>query len=321
MIKRWWTVSAGIAFAAVAAPALASDPVSQNPAALPPLKLSLQPDTIQSIYAPPEVVGEEQGTNEGGVSVDFRFSYLTDYLFRGIDRSESGGSEDAPNLQFDGALKWDLGKWPHPFIGVFTNVYNSDPLSRFQEIRPYFGLEYTARPIIFTVGNANYIFPERDVFNTGELFAKIKLDDSYFFRTDDPVFSPYVFAAWDYDKYNALYVEFGISHDFVIEDTPLTLTPRAAVAYVSNNRQFRKPTPGAIDADPAFDFGAAGNDSGFQHYEFGMEATYALNTLLNIPSRYGKIDLKGYLFYTDGIDNKLRADTELWGGVGIGFSY
>ena len=276
-------------------------------------------EDVESIYAPPEVTPLEQGTNQGGVNVDFRFNYLTDYIWRGIDRSESGGAEDSPNLQFDGALKWDLGKWPHLFIGVFTNVYNSDPLSRFQEIRPYFGAELTVRPIIFTVGQSSYIYPERDRFNTAELWGQIKLDDSYFFRTEDPVFSPYVLAAYDYDINHGTYIEAGISHDFQIQDTALTLTPRAAIAYVDNRNDFR--TLGRPMTDPGFASGTGGKDSGFQHYEVGLEATYGLNQLLNIPGRFGKLDLKGYLFYTDGIDNHLRADTEIWGGFGIGFSY
>jgi hypothetical protein len=180
-------------------------------------------------------------------------------------------------------------------------------------------LELTARPIIFAAGHTNYIFPDRDDFNTAELWARVELDDSYFFRTDDPIFSPYVFGAYDYDTNHGTYLEFGIRHDFQIEDTNLTLTPRAAVAFVDNHRAFR--TQGAPPNDPSFAPGTTGKDSGFQHYEFGVEATYQLNHLLNIPSRYGQIDFKGYLFYTDGIDNELRGDTEIWGGVGVGFSY
>ena len=224
-----------------------------------------------------------------------------------------------PNILFDGAMRFDLGRYPSLILGIFTNVYNSDPISRFQEIRPYFGLQLAARPITLTVGNSFYIFPERDKFNTAELWVKMTIDDSYFFRSDDPVFSPYVLAAWDYDAYNGLYVELGIRHDFEIEDTPLTLSPIARVAYVNSDKMFR--TVAIPPGDPAFNFGTRGHESGFQHYEVGLEVTYGLNQTFNIPARYGKIDLKGYLFYTDGIDNNLRADTELYGGVGIGFSY
>jgi hypothetical protein len=297
-------------------------PAPTAPAFSAPLKLSLQSDAdVESIYAPPETAGadEQQGANTGGVNFAFTFGGWTDYIYRGIDRSESGGSEDSPNLQFDGRMRFDLGRWPSLFVGVFTNVYDSDPISRFQEIRPYFGLDATIRPLKIAVGNTFYIFPERDEFNTAELWARLTVDDSYFFRTRDPVLSPYVLAAWDYDTYNGLYLEFGVRHDFAVEDTPLTISPVASVAYVSGNKMFRRPT-GHVP-DPAFDFAAGGTDSGFQHYEVGLETTYNLNGLLNIPARYGKLDFKGYLFYTDGLNNHLRADTELYGGIGIGFSY
>jgi len=284
-----------------------------------PLNLSLLPDQVESVYAPPEAPQQEQGANEGGVNLNLTVGYWTDYVFRGIDRSESGGAEDSPNILFDGSMRFDLGRYPSLFLGVFSNIYDSDPISRFQEIRPYFGLELTARPVTLAVGNSFYIYPDRDRFNTAELWARLTIDNSYFFRSDDPIFSPYVLAAWDYDTYNGLYVEFGIRHDFEIEDTSLTLSPIARVAYVNSNKMFR--TEGAPLADPAFAFGTGGHDSGFQHYDLGLELTYGLNQLFNIPARYGKLDFKGYLFYTDGIDNNLRADTELYGGVGIGFSY
>jgi hypothetical protein len=278
-----------------------------------------QTEEIESIYAPPEILTDEQGVNEGGANLTLQFRYLSDYIFRGIDRSESGGTEDSPNLQLDGMLKFDLGKFPHLFLGSFTNIYDSDPLSRFQEIRPYFGLEMTARPVILTFGHSSYIYPDRDEFNTSEIWGRIKIDDSYFFRTDDPIFNLYLLAAWDYDQNLGLYFELGVSHDFKFEEIPLTLTPRAAIAYVEDNRGFR--TEGAPPDDPAFSSGTTGEDSGFQHYEYGLEVTYALNDLFDIPARFGRLDFKGYLFVTDGIDDDLRADSELWGGVGIDFFY
>jgi hypothetical protein len=284
-----------------------------------PINLSLAPEQTESIYAPPEASLEEQGRNEGPVKFDLNVSYFSDYVFRGIDRSESGGSEDSGNILFDGTMRFDLGRYPTLFMGVFSNIYDSDPISRFQEIRPYFGLELTARPIKLAVGNTFYIYPDRDQFNTAEVWAMIKVDDSYFFHSDDPIFSPYVLAAWDYDTYNGLYIEFGIRHDFEIADTSLVISPIARIAYVSGDKMFRQPT--GPTPDPAFDFGTTGPDSGFQHYDLGLELTYTLNSIAHIPSRYGKLDLKGYFFYTDGIDDSLRADTELYGGVGIAYSY
>ena len=281
--------------------------------------LTLQADVPQSIYAPPEAMDEATQVNAGGVNFRLNATYFTDYIFRGIDRSETSGREDSGNVQIDGNMRFELGKFPDLFLGVFTNINDADPISRFQEIRPYYGLELSARPIIFTVGNVFYIFPDRDQFNTAEVFGRLMLDDSYFFRTDDPVLSPYVMLAYDYDKADGFYIEFGVRHDFALEDFPIVVSPIARVAYVLDHKAFRE--EGLPGLDPSFESGTTGEDSGLQHYEIGLELSYELNDLLNIPARYGKLDFKGYLFYTDGLQNDLRADTELYGGVGIGFSY
>jgi hypothetical protein len=190
---------------------------------------------------------------------------------------------------------------------VFVNTFNADPQSRFQEIRPYIGLEWTLRPVIFTVGHNTFIYPDRDQLNTAEVFGKIALDDSYFFRTDDPILSPYVFAAYDYDLYDGLYVEAGVEHEFIIEGTGIVLTAQASVAYVNSQDQFISP--------------GATNGAGFQHYQLGLIGSYRLNPLLGIPTRYGEWTFKGYLFYTDQIEHNLEADRQMWGGAGIGFSY
>jgi hypothetical protein len=274
---------------------------------------------VESVYAPPEPPREIEGINEGGVNFSLDAAFMSDYIWRGIDRSESGGSEDSPNLLFDSKVSFNTGRYPHPFIGIFSNIYDSDPASRFQEIRPYFGFDWNLRPFLVTAGYNSYIYPDRDDFNTAEVFGKITLDDSYFFRTDQPIASPYIFAAYDFDTGKGVYLEVGISHDFVIEDTNFTLTPQAQIAYVNSDHIFAKPT--GIVTDPAFQFSRSGDDTGFQHWQVGLVATYKLNALLNLPPRWGQFDLKGYLFYTDGMDNDLRADTELWGGMGFSFSY
>jgi hypothetical protein len=313
-------VSAGGAAASRAAEAAAGlEQTAETDTLVAPLDLSLQPSAPESIYAPPEAMSEQNAVNAGGVNFTLYAIYSSDYVYRGIDRSETSASEDSGNMQIEGQMRFDLGRFPDLFMGVFTNINDADPISRFQEIRPYFGLELTARPIIFTVGNTFYIYPDRDEFNTAEVFARLKLDDSYFFRSDEPVFSPYVLAAWDYDKYDGFYIEAGVRHDFAIDELDVVLSPIARIAYVLNQKAFRE--VGLPGNDPGFESGTSGNDTGFQHYEIGMELSYGLNDVLKIPARYGQLDLKGYLFYTDQLENDLRASTELYGGVGIGFRY
>jgi hypothetical protein len=299
-------------FAQVSSVTSPSAPVS-------PLNLSLAPDKVESVYAPAETTPDENLGNNGAVHFDLTVGYWSDYIFRGIDRSETGGHEDSPNYLIDGSMRFDLGRYPALILGLFSNIYPSDDISEVQEISPYFALELNARPITLRVGNTFYTYPNRNDFNTAEIWTKMTFDDSYFFHSEEPILHPYVLAAWDYDKYNGLYVELGVRHDFEVQDTPLVVSPIAQIAYVSGNKMYRQPIGPVID--PAFDFGRTGTDSGFQHYDFGMEVTCALNSIGHIPARYGKVDLKGYLFYTGSMDVNLRADSELYGGVGIAFSY
>ena len=281
-------------------------------------------DPAESIYLPPGPPREEDGVNQGGVNFNLRVSYLTDYVYRGIDQSErlsslseegelipdaDLGAEDAPNNQFDASVEFNLGRLPHPVAGVFVNVYNDDPVSRFQEIRPYIGFDWDLRPLRIAAGQISYIYPEREGLNTNEIWASVTFDDSRLWRREKPLLAPYVYGAWDYDLYDGFYIEAGVRHSFEIEDTGITITAVADVAYVLNNAQF---------ADPLAD---EPEDSGFQHYDVGLIGSVSLNRVVGIPARYGQWTLEGYLYYTDGINTGLRADTQVWGGAAIGFRY
>ncbi|MBC8106055.1 MAG: hypothetical protein H7Z14_05655 [Anaerolineae bacterium] len=294
-----WTTSV---VAGLCASSIRAQVSSPNLAA--PISLQQRPE---SIYAPPAPPREDQGVNEGAVHMDFTVRYMTDYVYRGIDRSEIGGREDAPNLQFDGKVDFDLGKFPHPYVNLFVNVYDSDPISRFQEVRPVLGFDWPIRPLTFSGGNITYIFPDRDEINTSEAFVKIALDDAFVWSTERPIFQPYALVAYDYDLYNGWYFEIGMKHDFIFEDTGFKLTFVADVGYSMDNEQFR-----AVGST---------SDTGFQHYDVGLIGQYSLNTLFNFPRRYGEFSLEAYLYYTDGIDNDLSADTQIWGGVGMNFKY
>ena len=332
---RAWRLPAGAAAVAMVASvwssgaAFGAEPTSPSSSsvadAIRPLQLMQDFESVYDLEAPPPA---DAGVNEGAVNFDFSVRFLTDYVFRGIDRSEGSGQfndeeglpvvfdpdpdfeaggEDAGNLQFDGHLKFDLGRAPSPFFGLFANVYNDDPINRFQEIRPYVGFEWMVRPLIINVGHTTYIFPERDEVNTAEVWGSVMLDDSFLFNAERPVLSPYAMVAYDYDLYGGFYIEAGVKHEIVFEDTPFTLTVVADAAFVVSNPQFT----------------AAGTeeDTGFQHWDVGLIGRYNLNTLFNVSRRYGTFHLEGYLYYTDGIDDDLLSDTQLWGGVGIAFKY
>lgn len=261
-------------------------------------------EQTESVYAPPAPPSPEEGTNQGALHIDTKVNYMTDYIYRGIEPIPT--LHHGPNLQFDGNLNLDLGKLPHPFAGVFTNINSSDEIQNFEEIRPFFGFDWKLAPFDFTAGDNTYIHPDRSGLDTGDFFMQLAFDDSIIFHTKRPVFEPYIYAAYDYDRYNGWYLEAGIKHDFVFENIGFVLTTYADVAYVLDDQQFAGPTGDAI---------------GFQHYELGLRGTYSLNNLLNFSKRYGEWSIIGYLSYTDGIDSDLRAKTDLWGGVGIGLRY
>jgi len=265
-------------------------------------------DDQESVYQPIEPPKPEEGLNQGGVNMNLAVNYLNDYFYRGLAHDVIGtGRQDGPDLTFDGNLEFNLGKAPHPFVGVFANVYNRDVVSKFEEVRPYGGLEWNLRPVTVTVGYNSYIYPERTNFNTNEFYLKLTLDDSALFHSQTPIFSPYVYAAYDYDLYSGTYMEFGIKHDFPIEEWGIVITPTGDVGYSLGDPEFAKTLHG--------------QDNGFQHYDAGIVASYSLDTLFNFSRRYGEFKLKGFLFYTDGIDKRLRADSQLWGGAGISFEY
>lgn len=302
MVRRTWVIALGVAGLTAMAWGQEAKPV----------RFMLQPQNPPSVYALPAPPTEEDGYNAGGVHLDMQVRYLSDYLYRGVDRTafleDATGAETGANanFQFDGTLFFDLGKLPHPFVGIFANVLDDDPVTNFQEVRPYFGAEWRVRPLILAAGNNAYVFPDRSEVNTAEVWGQITLDDSAILYTDEPLLSPYIYGAYDYDAYNGWYLEAGVSHDFVFEEVSTTITTLANVGYVIGNAAFAGPD---------------GEDTGFQHYELGLIGKYNLNTLLNIPRRYGQWSINGYLYYSDGIDKDLRADTQLWGGAGIELEY
>jgi len=261
----------------------------------------------ESVYDNPPPPAANSGVNSGGVKFNIDATYFNKYVFRGVDHDSTAPNGDALNLLINAELEFDLGKYPHPFFGVTTNVYDSDPQSRFQEVLPYVGVRWTIAPFTIEGGLNTYIYPQREGFNTDEVYGKLTVDDSFLFHTQHPVLQPYFLAAFDYERANGWYMETGIQHDFIFEELGLTITPKADVAYIIHYKQNF-----IYEND---------NDQGFQHADVGVELKYSLNTLLNVSRRLGEFDLKGYLFYTDKLQSAVTGDYVVWGGFGMGFAY
>jgi hypothetical protein len=295
--------------------------------------LSLQPTEPPSVYAPVEPERPIDGTNKGGVNVDLNFSYLTDDVYRGISHnlavfnSSINAKRHPENFETTAKVSFNLGKLPHPFVGVFSNIDDGDPVSRFQEIRLFAGLDYSLRPISVSVGVNDYIYPERENVrflgpvklpgaDTAEIFTRITLDDSYFFNVQKPIISPYVLGVYDYDKNKGWYIELGVKHDFEFPDFGVTLSPYADVAYVSHfPQQFITYSEDLPGSNQHF------SSSGFQHYDIGLVGSLSLNHAFHLPPRYGQFALEGYITYTSKFSNPIIANTEVWGGVGLKYRY
>lgn len=272
----------------------------------PGLRLMLLQPAPETVYAPPRPLDRSTLGNEGAVKLSVDFRYLTDYVYRGVEFFEPSGQEDAANFQFDVEGSLDLGEFPHPFIRVFTNAAESDAISGFQEVRPSVGARWEIAPITLEASYQAFLFPDRSALESNEIVGRIELNDAQLFDYERSILRPYVLGAYDFDNYKGMYIEAGFKHPLPINKWGITADLDARIAYVNSHERFAGPS---------------GNASGFQHYQFGVTTQWELNETLNISRRYGSWSLTGYLYYTDGIENDLLSNTELWGGAGIRFRY
>lgn len=283
----------------------------------------------ESVYAPPELPSETDGINEGAVHFNLGVNYATAYIYRGVrvfnipGTSTSLNSFNASNLnlQIDSKLSIDLGKLPHPYVSVFTNIANDDAVSNFEEIRPSVGFDWEIKPLIVSAGYTSYLYPERAERETQEIFLNITLDDTALFSgTTVPV--PYALVAYDFDKYDGLYLESGVKYRLNFDEIGLSFTALADVGFVQGYAsQINSPGGGTESGFFTSPQTTGGNVYGFQHYDLGLVGEYSLNKLFNVSTRYGEWSLRGQIYYTNGIDHQANATDLLWGGAGIEFKY
>ncbi|MBC7784355.1 MAG: hypothetical protein H7144_10995 [Burkholderiales bacterium] len=283
--------------------------------------LAIAQPAPQSVYAPPELPSESDGTNQGAVNLDFSAGYFSNYVFRGIEVFKDPEDSEGLNLQFDGKLAFNLGKLPHPFVNLFANIKENDPVSRFQEIRPTLGFDWTIKPLVISAGHTSYIYPDRDESNTSEVFLQIALDENVLFG-GNAVPTPYAMAAYDYDLYDGIYFEAGLKYKLAFDEIGLTMRFSGAVSYL-NGIEAQIPDdegnlfPGIFTNERTEDVSI----NGLQRWQVGVVADYSLNHLFDVSNRFGEWHIRGYLYYTDDLDDTIRTDSQLWGGAGISFSY
>ena len=289
----------------LAAGVLASVANAEDQSVFAPRPESADPAT--SVFAPRPTGAARQGESAAKLTLQFDATYLSDYVYRGVDYTKVS-SRQGVDVALGMQLSLDPGPGlPKPFVSLETNGFDADPESHWQFVRPTAGVQWTWKSVTLTGGLTSSIYPNRDDFNTSEVFTQAQLDDSKLWGTPQPLLNPSLLAAYDYDLNNGWYVQAGISHDFSLGQTGLTLTPVARIGYTAGWQQefvFQVPS-----------------GTGWQHYDLGIEARYALNSLMNLPKRYGQWSLKGSLFHTERLAESTVGSTITWAGLGIAAEY
>ena len=287
---------------------------------LPVLEISAADDTTvwpasptgpETVYSPPG--GPAAATEPQGPRLNWELTlgYASGYVYRGIDHSATIGdtpaiSEEAggASFQFSGRLTLDSGGPWQAFVEVFSNYWDSDPTSTWQEVRPTVGLQWQSKLSSITMGATGYIYPNRAGDNTNEVFIRVDANDGAILEQEQPILNPYALIAYDLDASGGWYGELGVSHNWAIPGIGLTVTPVARLAYTYR-------------LDEAFIFSTNRSGSGWQHADLGLQLSYQINTLLNLPESDGKWTLGAFIFQTEHLADATLGDSLTWGGINL----
>lgn len=281
----------------------ASLAAAQEPAE--PTQGGLLSDVPETVYDNPPIRRPGEGFNDGAATLDLRVIYLTDYVFRGFEPVEPDTAEDAANVGVRAQLAFDLGRLPDPFVAIRTNTAEGDEISNFQVIRPVVGFTGSNDYGRIVLAHQSFTYPDRDRLDTSEIVLDVQLNDAELFGDEGVWLGPYAFVAYDYDAFEGIYAEVGIRRPLRPDAAgSFSIGYEAHVAYIDGLESL---------------FG--GDGEGFAHYQFGLRARYDLNELLNLSRRFGQWSLEGEVHYTDGLDDDLASETQVWGGGGIVFRY
>lgn len=297
------TVAMATLFCPVLANAAATDEAVVWPAS---------PTGPETVYAPPG--GPAAATTEPQaprLRWELTLGYASAYVYRGVDHSatvgatpdsidEGGGS----NFQFAGRLALDAGGPWHPFVELFSNYWDTDPVSNWQELRPTLGLQWESQGTSLSLGATSYVYPDREGDNTNEVFMRADVNDGALLGLEQPILNPYAMVAYELDADGGWYGELGVSHNWALAGLGLTVTPVARVAYTYR-------------LDEVFIFETDRSGSGWQHADLGLQLSYRLNTLLNLPESDGRWTLGAFLFRTEHLCDATLGDSLTWGGVNL----
>ena len=270
------------------------------------------PTGPETVYSPPggpaAATREPQGPR---LKWELTLGYASAYVYRGIDHSatigDTAGTIDeagGPSFQFAGRVTLDSGGPWKPFVELFSNYWDSEATSNWQEVRPTVGVQWQSAPASISLGATSYFYPDRAGDNTNEVFIRADANDGALLGQKQPILNPYALIAYDVDAKGGWYGELGVSHNWAVPGTGLTVTPVARVAYT-------------YGLDEAFIFQTSRSGTGWQHADLGLMLSYRLNTLLNLPESDGQWMLGGFIFRTEHLADATLGDSLTWGGVSL----
>lgn len=291
--------------------------------------------------------GEETVHQDGGwqkavpVTVGVDYTYVTDYVWRGINLSEWPNEKgEQANHQMTAYASVDLEGLTGMPIGELGFSAWFEWYADQSHLTPQYGgnnqeIDYTLYwaydiPSIYTsleLGWIVYTFPplSSDGYATQELYVNLSFDDTPLWQMlgiqcEAPILNPYVYWGIDIDDgTSGQWMEVGISHDFVLADwgmdaTPvlkdMTVTPSLVLGI--DHRYVH-----IFSLDPA---NSGDPDTKLANLNYGVSVGYDLSSALGIPPQWGSLAMTGFVNYSQALSRK-KLNDELYGGLTVGWEW
>lgn len=278
-----------------------------------------------------ETVEETSGSSLP-ISLSLSYALMSDYIFRGVNFSEyEGEGREKPNHQFDVNLEFATEQYGTFGLEAWFEWYAAqkqiNPISGGQNLQEVDYLIYWSYSIPdiatdVTIGWTYYAFPNLGPLleedgdpgtnndnHTHEYWVSLEHNDAWMWKwlfpdNEDGVLNPSFFFAHDIGSVLGVWMEFGLSHEFVIPGVDnLTITPGYTLMLDCN-----------YWAD------------GFQIIgdQWGLDIAYDLTPVLQLPDWAGSLGVGGSLYFFNAYgtpeSNGIVQD-EFYGGVNVNWSW
>lgn len=274
------------------------------------------------------------------LSLSVEYTLVSDYIFRGINFSEHAREgRETPNHQLGTSIGLDLaplwggkaGQAGSISLDTWFEWYGDqdkiNPIedSNNQEIDYSAYYSYSIEPIAtdLSIGWIHYYFPNlRGVHNddrTNEWFFSLEHNDAWAWRWlgykgEDGILNPTFAFYHDTHISGGVWMDLGISHGFEFEAIPnLTVTP-SYLLHIDGG--YLGPLLRVDD-----------HDTRIAGMTYGIDMTYDLTELLQLPPWAGTMAVSGFLNYFDptsavrSTSHNVDLEDELYGGMRLAWSW